>query len=71
MMFVTHRQFLNILLPKCDFTSDLVCISTRPILDCLRATVSAVRPGSPSVGLPVCIVNYVSDGLLMNVIINK
>jgi len=41
------------------------------VLLCFGATVSAVKPGSPSVRLPVYIVNYVCAGLQMNVINNK
>ena len=69
-MFATHRHFMFFerLLSKCDFTSDLLCIST----NCFRATVSVVRPGGPSVGLPTYVVNCLYAGLLMNVaIINK
>ena len=36
--------FLTSPLSKCDFISDLLCTI---LLNCLRATVSAIRPGSP------------------------
>jgi len=75
-MFATHRHFMFFerLLSKCDFTSDLLCISIYcvSLLNCFRATVSVVRPGGPSVGLPTYVVNCLYAGLLMNVaIINK